>query len=486
MKFINNNYSPLVILFGVVVLLLLLSYGQVELDYGLFKIKKIDILSQIRQDKKIVHPQRALSQTAIASTAPAAVTSQVQAAVSKDIQEEVFPEGFVPVEDFGAEKNSNMIKFFSSLENESQDKQIRIAHFGDSLIEGDMITKDFRFFLQRQFGGRGVGFVPITSNVARFRSTIQHSFSDNWRTQAVVNGSVSKSMAGLAGRVFFPRKTCHRPDSVTNHISSNSWVEYRALNNKDNKTNSFGLIRLLYGSVKGEAYVTYALDDGELQTRQLSYGEGLRELIINEDKITRKIQLCFSSPDDMEVYGMSFEDGPGIYVDNYSLRRASGTYLNKIENSVYQGFNKLLDYRLIIIQYGANIADPNIDNFRWYENQLYEILLKLKSQFPEAGILVVSAADKSMKSDLEYKTNPAIPKIVSAQRNAAKKAEVAFWNLYQAMGGENAMLKWRRQNLVSDDYTHFSHAGAKKIADLLSKALSYGLSHYESSRKIRP
>jgi lysophospholipase L1-like esterase len=146
----------------------------------------------------------------------------------------------------------------------------------------------------------------------------------------------------------------------------------------------------------------------------------------------------------------------------------------------------LLDYRLIIIQYGANIADPNIDNFRWYENQLYEILLKLKSQFPEAGILVVSAADKSMKSDLEYKTNPAIPKIVSAQRNAAKKAEVAFWNLYQAMGGENAMLKWRRQNLVSDDYTHFSHAGAKKIADLLSKALSYGLSHYESSRKIRP
>lgn len=479
MKFINNDYRPLLILFCVVVLLLLLSYGQVELDYGPFKIKKIDILAQIRHDQEIVH-------SPIEPPPVTAVTSQVQADLSKDIQEEVFPEGFVPVEDFGAKKNSNMIKFFSSLENEYRFEQIRIAHFGDSLIEGDMITKDFRVFLQSQFGGRGVGFVPITSNVARFRSTIQHSFSDNWRTHVVVNGNVSNSAAGLAGRVFSPRKTCHWPDSVTNHISSNSWVEYRALNNKDDKANSFGLIRLFYGSVKGEAYVAYALDDGELKIRQLIYGEGVRELIIKEDKVTRKIQLYFSSPDDMEVYGMSFEDGPGIYVDNYSLRGASGTYLSKIEDPVYQGFNKLLHYRLIIIQYGANIADPNRDSYQWYENQLYEILLKLKSQFPGAGILVVSAADKSMKSGLEYKTNPAIPKIVSAQRNAAKKAEVAFWNLYQAMGGENAMLKWKRQNLVSDDYTHFSHAGAKKIADLLSKALFYELSHYESSRQIHP
>ena len=52
-------------------------------------------------------------------------------------------------------------KFFNALNN-SHSKQVRIAHYGDSTIEGDLISEDSRDLFQKKFGGKGVGIVPIT------------------------------------------------------------------------------------------------------------------------------------------------------------------------------------------------------------------------------------------------------------------------------------------------------------------------------------
>ncbi|MEZ5067654.1 MAG: hypothetical protein R2847_03850 [Bacteroidia bacterium] len=71
--------------------------------------------------------------------------------------------------------------FFVDLKNLSKGKQkIRVAWFGDSMIEGDLVTQDFRKLMQKQFGGNGVGYVPVTSPVAQFRQTIRQTFSDDW------------------------------------------------------------------------------------------------------------------------------------------------------------------------------------------------------------------------------------------------------------------------------------------------------------------
>jgi hypothetical protein len=40
--------------------------------------------------------------------------------------------------------------------------KIRIAYFGDSMIEGDLLTQTLRKLLQKEFGGYGVGFFPFT------------------------------------------------------------------------------------------------------------------------------------------------------------------------------------------------------------------------------------------------------------------------------------------------------------------------------------
>lgn len=498
MKFIKKDHQPLIIIFFVIALLLILSYSQVEYSFDSINIKQIDILSQIRLNKKELARHHNISHSNIPppidqSNVPAsAVPNNVPQPANQNIVSvsatqnninHIDSNQLVKIEDFGTNCNCNMTKFFSSLQNECQSKKIRIAYFGDSLIEGDLLSEKLRDNLQNIFGGRGVGFVPITSNVARFRSTIRHSYSNNWQTLTHVSENGYKPPMGMSGYLFIPRKAKITLDQ-SDKINSYSWVEYSALNNHDEKLNSFKVIRLIYGDVKSTAQVTYRLDNNEYVTRPLIPGEGIREFLIEADKKrVQKMKMIFCSPNYVAVYGTYFEDGPGIYVDNYSLRGSSGINLGATPDSIYQVFNSLLDYRLIILQYGANIADHRRESYSWYENNLSSILLRLKKQFPNAGILVVSAADKSINIGMEYNTNPAIPKIVNAQRNAAKKAEVAFWNLFDAMGGKNSMSVWTKQGLAAKDYTHFSNAGAKKVANLFTEALLYEFNNYKSIAK---
>jgi hypothetical protein len=76
--------------------------------------------------------------------------------------------------------------FFSALTDSTDTSLIRIAHYGDSKMEGDRITFYVRQKLQEEFGGRGVGFVPFveqSDNVNYSRYT-----SGNWARYTVITG----------------------------------------------------------------------------------------------------------------------------------------------------------------------------------------------------------------------------------------------------------------------------------------------------------
>jgi len=73
-----------------------------------------------------------------------------------------------------------------------------------------------------------------------------------------------------------------------------------------------------------------------------------------------------------------------------------------------------------------------------------------------------------------YESYPNIEKIRNAQRNAAFKANCAFWDLYEAMGGKNSMPSWvfaKPVPLAGKDFTHFTPEGAKIVSEMLYKAL---------------
>lgn len=64
----------------------------------------------------------------------------------------------------------------------------------------------------------------------------------------------------------------------------------------------------------------------------------------------------------------------------------------------------------------------------------------LKEAFPQAAILVVSVGDRDYKTEEgELRTMPGIKNLVRYQQNLAADEAVAFWNMFEAMGGEGSM-----------------------------------------------
>ena len=76
---------------------------------------------------------------------------------------------------------------------------------------------------------------------------------------------------------------------------------------------------------------------------------------------------------------------------------------------------------------------------------------------------------------------PEVPSLLETQREIASENKLAFWNLYDAMGGENSMVKFvdEQPPLANRDYTHLNFRGARKIAHIFAQTIFYEKFKYD-------
>ena len=110
-------------------------------------------------------------------------------------------------------------------------------------------------------------------------------------------------------------------------------------------------------------------------------------------------------------------------------------------------------------------------------------LKAIKKAHNDLSILVIGPSDMSRKKMGVYESYPNIPLIRDAMKRAAFENGCAFWDLYENMGGQNAMLSWvkRKPPLAAKDYTHFNPEGARYIGEMLFNALINDFKNYEKT-----
>ena len=81
---------------------------------------------------------------------------------------------------------------------------------------------------------------------------------------------------------------------------------------------------------------------------------------------------------------------------------------------------------------------------------------------------------------------PTIPVMIEAQRKIAKNAGVAFWDLFNAIGGKNTIIKFVNNSpaLANKDYTHLTFKGGEKVAEIFSKTFLYEYKKYYDKKNI--
>lgn len=363
--------------------------------------------------------------------------------------------------------------FFAQLYKLEQLQQgnVRIAYYGDSMTDGDMIVQDLRKNYQDKYGGGGVGYVSITSESAQSRASVIHQYSNNWKVQSYLNVKKPTSPFGISGHVFF-----------TNDTVNPSWVSYKA-----------GGIRhltklekpvLYYGKSDNMNGKVAVVIDNDTIVNPLSPVTELNKLKLTDKSAVKQIKVLFSEADSIPVYGVDFSTDNGVQIDNFSSRGNSGLPLSLFNTGLMQKYQKDLNYNLIVLHYGTNVLNYGSLNYSWYTRQMTRVVNHLKQCFPKAAILVISTADKATKYDLEMNTDSAVVPLVKAQRKYAVEAHTGFFNLYEAMGGEGSMIEWAEDSptKANKDYTHFNYRGAQEVAGMMFKHLEKGYEVYKKQR----
>jgi len=466
----NNKFrQPLIMVALVTGILLAVSYINYEVDIPSlnFKIRNVDILSDIKEDQPLqpaineLHnmipaEKKNIQYSEAGFEFPELILEAINSSgiTSENINENILP---LQAKKISITGNVKQLSYFYDALKSAKSKTVRIAHYGDSGIEGDYITADVREAFQNKFGGSGVGWLGITSQDITFRQTTKHTFSSNWETAALYLSNPKNIPLGISGEAFIPK--------------GNAWVQYETTPFK-RTLGYFSIVKLYYSNAK-KSQIFYSFDGGSKQTVTLKPGSSVQELILKPASRAKSIKIEFPTADQATFYGVSLENESGVYTDNLPLRGNTGVDLGSLQFNMLKDFGKYLDYKLIILEFGLNIAGSRQTNYDWYEKEMVKVINNLKAVFPKTSFLMISVQDKSMKKGSNFITDPAIMKLLETQKNIVKQTDIAFWNLFDAMGGENSMHSWVYANppLASADHIHFNPTGAQKVGNLIAVAL---------------
>ncbi|MCK5457541.1 MAG: hypothetical protein KAI45_10485, partial [Melioribacteraceae bacterium] len=319
------------------------------------------------------------------------------------------------------------LKYFFNALDKSGSEKVRIAHFGDSIIWGDVITENLRVDFQKKYGGHGIGFVSVCTDDLSARKTIKHEFSDDWEWGSVFTKNREKFPIGIAGTV--------------GKASSNSTITYKSRMDSPAAT-SFSEFSIFYSNANSNSSMSYKINNKNAKSVSLSSGSKLNVTKIDFGKSVKYIEIELTKCEGAYFYGVTLDSGNGIYIDNFPFRGNSGVSLRDLDNKLLPGFADNLNYKLFILQFGVNVAASGNVRYQWYERMMLRIIKKIKKYFPETSILLISPGDLGQKQGRTMHTHPEIKRFVAIQEKIAKKGKVAFWNMFEAMGGENSISNW--------------------------------------------
>ncbi|HVT86720.1 MAG TPA: hypothetical protein VHD35_16060 [Chitinophagaceae bacterium] len=352
------------------------------------------------------------------------------------------------------------IKKLYDLKNGKMQK-IRIAYFGDSMIEGDLLTQTLRKLLQQMFGGNGVGFVPITSQVSQFRTTVTDNYSGGWQDENFKTDG-DKSRLYISGHIF---------------RSNGDWVQMKDQTVKD--TSAIIEKSLLCGYVPHPVNIT--VNNAPVTIRANNV---FNRITLDKSK---NFFIKISVADiQFPVYGISFEAESGITLDNFSFRGITGVEFARIDSSFLKSIAAENPYDLIIFQYGVNLLfRPYDKNFSWYARTMMPVINKIKNCFPESDFLLVSTADRAFRYGDEYHSAVGIDSLVKVQALLAFETGSSFYNQFESMGGTNSIVQWVSQNpsLANKDYVHPNFRGAEILGQYFFQAILNDYEKYSRTKK---
>lgn len=349
----------------------------------------------------------------------------------------------------------------------------RILHYGDSVITSDYISGTLRRKMQTEYGDSGHGFILVANAWEwYFHNDVTHRASEGWNANRITGPLTRDGMYGLGGVTF------HGAPGATAAFGTHEKGDY---GHKVSRFDIYYMEQPQGGDL--ELKVDGKVD--KLVTRGEKKVSKVHSVEVPDGAATLNIRTVGNG--DVRLFGVALErNQPGVTYDALGANGARIKLWEAMDGQHWADQMALRKPALVVMQFGTNESEDSGLNTEFYEKSLRTVLEKLKAAAPNASILVASPLDRAEKPEGgTFRTRKVIPKIVASQKKVALELGCAFWNTFEAMGGEGAMGKWVKANpqLASWDLTHPTPAGAEVIGEMLFNALTTGFEAYQGRTK---
>lgn len=369
----------------------------------------------------------------------------------------------VPIEDFDTTADNRMRALCKKLTKGTE--PVHIAFFGDSFIEGDILTCDLRRMMQQAYGGAGFGFAPVASPLTGYRRTVKTT-SKGWTSYNIMQ--YDRTPDDLRGLYSVSGWVCQPSDGA-----STRWERP-----DDDQTGEVCTdVRLLFVS-RYDSTVEITVDDRESRTFDVTGDASVRQIRVACAGGIRSVTFrVVTGSKGFVGYGAIFgRDDCGVSVDNYSIRSNSGQAMLRTDPEVNTQIGRFIHYDLVVLQYGLNIMQQGARDYSAYAKRLDRMIAYVRRCFPNAAILVIGVSDRSVRDASGFVSMDAVPYLTETQRDAARRNGAAFWSAADAMRALGGMSRFVQNGWAGKDYTHITYAGGRRVAEMLFDALNAHIS----------
>ncbi|MDR1973740.1 MAG: GDSL-type esterase/lipase family protein [Bacteroidales bacterium] len=381
----------------------------------------------------------------------------------------------VPLEPFfydTSDGKNPLINFYQDLLRLQQNPILmRILHYGDSQIENDRITSSFRSLMQEAFGGNGHGVLPLFQS--DYKGYFDIKISSNWSVMSM-RSNMRRGNYGLCNSYLYPpainaiitQKNVDMGTVAISRISAGKGLFLEALLHEDVWVEKDFRVTAQKGTTTQNL----------TQSVKSENSFGLQHIVWKLPDSITAINTSMSFLKNRNIYALSINGKTGIVVDNLAIRGSLGDIFLKNNRRFLMDNYALMNVRLVVYEFGINALPQDgrpatEKDFEFYEKMLQQELGYLRITAPDVPVIVIGISDRSYKNGLSWRTNPSVYYVREIQRKVALENGCVFWDLFNAMGGENSMQEWASVKLGGKDFVHFTDKGAELVGKMLYKAL---------------
>lgn len=331
--------------------------------------------------------------------------------------------------------------FYSSLA-EASTRTVRVLHYGDSQIEEDRMSQQIREALQAQYGGSGVGLMPLAQTIP----------SRTVKQQLHMNGHLVQPAQGPQRNLVYGPKRDQREDGM-----------YGVM----------GQVAMMNDSLVPGSEQIMAVCTPQDPTRPYTKWQIFADPTIDYTFSGDTVHLTGRGA----VYGLSQESDTGVIVDNIPMRGCLGLVFTKIDSMQLTTFYRDQNVRLIIMQFGGNAipSNRNPGTINAIVKGLRDQVRYLQTCAPQADILFIGPSDMLTQVDGEWQTYPMVPYMDRLLHKMALEENIAYFSLFRWMGGAGSMMRWQEVGLAGTDGVHFTRSGARKAGNAVANWILEGM-----------